>query len=173
MERPLIVMPISSLLRLLPIMIRWRTILIRTILRMWLIWYWVLIQGRWWWSSRPFRSDIAGVFIWDTPKRVLSDSSAVFSGVFAWEQGALWQSLSQPYNRWLSQIAKRWVIQCGNEAIERIADIPGLEKAAHTFAALLQEGAIKQDFRRYSWEWRRPRPWSCLLIPIWLCGKLF
>ena len=29
--------------------------------------------------------------------------------------------------------------------IERIADIPGLEKAAHTFAALLQEGAIKQD----------------------------
>ena len=32
-----------------------------------------------------------------------------------------------------------------NEAIERIADIPGLEKAAHTFAALLQEGAIKQD----------------------------
>lgn len=32
-----------------------------------------------------------------------------------------------------------------NEAIERIVDIPGLEKAAHTFAALLQEGAIKQD----------------------------
>ena len=32
-----------------------------------------------------------------------------------------------------------------NEAIKSIADIPGLEKAAHTFAALLQEGAIKED----------------------------
>ncbi|KAA4614344.1 nucleotide sugar dehydrogenase [Bacteroides ovatus] len=32
-----------------------------------------------------------------------------------------------------------------NEAIKFIADIPALEKAAHTFAALLQEGAIKED----------------------------
>lgn len=32
-----------------------------------------------------------------------------------------------------------------NEAIKAIADIPALEKAAHTFAALLQEGAIKKD----------------------------
>lgn len=32
-----------------------------------------------------------------------------------------------------------------NAAIARIADIPFLEQAAHTFAALLQEGAIKQD----------------------------
>ena len=32
-----------------------------------------------------------------------------------------------------------------NEAIKSIADIPGLEKAAHTFSALLQEGAIKED----------------------------
>ena len=32
-----------------------------------------------------------------------------------------------------------------NEAIKAIADIPALEKAAHTFAALLQEGAIKED----------------------------
>lgn len=32
-----------------------------------------------------------------------------------------------------------------NEAIKSIADIPALEKAAHTFAALLQEGAIKED----------------------------
>ena len=32
-----------------------------------------------------------------------------------------------------------------NEAIKVIADIPVLEKAAHTFAALLQEGAIKED----------------------------
>ena len=32
-----------------------------------------------------------------------------------------------------------------NEAIKVIADIPALEKAAHTFAALLQEGAIKED----------------------------
>ncbi|WP_455625995.1 UDP binding domain-containing protein [Parabacteroides sp.] len=32
-----------------------------------------------------------------------------------------------------------------NEAIRKIADIPYLEKAAHTFAALLQEGAIKED----------------------------
>jgi UDPglucose 6-dehydrogenase len=32
-----------------------------------------------------------------------------------------------------------------NEAIERIADIPRLEKAAHTFARLLQEGAIKEN----------------------------
>ncbi|WP_195381404.1 nucleotide sugar dehydrogenase, partial [Bacteroides thetaiotaomicron] len=32
-----------------------------------------------------------------------------------------------------------------NEAIKAIADVPTLEKAAHTFAALLQEGAIKED----------------------------
>ena len=32
-----------------------------------------------------------------------------------------------------------------NEAIRRIADISALEEAAHTFAALLREGAIKQD----------------------------
>ena len=32
-----------------------------------------------------------------------------------------------------------------NEAIGALADIPFLEKAAHTFAELLQEGAIKQD----------------------------
>jgi len=32
-----------------------------------------------------------------------------------------------------------------NEAIKSIADVPTLEKAAHTFAALLQEGAIKED----------------------------
>ena len=31
------------------------------------------------------------------------------------------------------------------EAIKAIADIPALEKAAHTFASLLQEGAIKED----------------------------
>ena len=32
-----------------------------------------------------------------------------------------------------------------NEAIKAVADIPVLEKAAHTFAALLQEGAIKEN----------------------------
>ena len=32
-----------------------------------------------------------------------------------------------------------------NEAIKTIADVPVLEEAAHTFAALLQEGAIKKD----------------------------
>ena len=32
-----------------------------------------------------------------------------------------------------------------NGAIEAIADIPFLEEAAHTFAGLLQEGALKQD----------------------------
>uniref|UniRef100_UPI004028B4D5 UDP binding domain-containing protein n=1 Tax=Segatella hominis TaxID=2518605 RepID=UPI004028B4D5 len=32
-----------------------------------------------------------------------------------------------------------------NEAIKSIADVPALGKAAHTFAALLQEGAIKKD----------------------------
>ena len=32
-----------------------------------------------------------------------------------------------------------------NSAIKAIADIPKLEEAAHTFAALLQEGAIKED----------------------------
>ena len=32
-----------------------------------------------------------------------------------------------------------------NEAIKALADIPALEKAARTFAALLQEGAIKED----------------------------
>lgn len=32
-----------------------------------------------------------------------------------------------------------------NDAIQHIADIPYLEKAAHTFASLLQEGAIRED----------------------------
>ncbi len=32
-----------------------------------------------------------------------------------------------------------------NEAILKVADLPRLEEAAHTFAALLQQGAIKQD----------------------------
>ncbi len=32
-----------------------------------------------------------------------------------------------------------------NRALEAIADIPFLEEAAHTFAGLLQEGALKQD----------------------------
>lgn len=32
-----------------------------------------------------------------------------------------------------------------NDAIKAIADIPALEKASHTFASLLQEGAIKQE----------------------------
>lgn len=32
-----------------------------------------------------------------------------------------------------------------NEALKAIADIPSLEKAAHTFASLLQGGAIKKD----------------------------
>lgn len=32
-----------------------------------------------------------------------------------------------------------------NDAITKIADVPTLEKAAHRFAALLQEGAIKED----------------------------
>lgn len=32
-----------------------------------------------------------------------------------------------------------------NEAIKAVADIPALEKAAHIFASLLQEGAIKED----------------------------
>lgn len=32
-----------------------------------------------------------------------------------------------------------------NEAIRKIADIPALEKAAHTFAGLLQQGAIKEN----------------------------
>ena len=32
-----------------------------------------------------------------------------------------------------------------NDAISRIADIPFLQEAAHTFAALLQEGALKPD----------------------------
>ena len=32
-----------------------------------------------------------------------------------------------------------------NEAIKAIADIPALEKAPHTFASLLQEGALKED----------------------------
>ena len=36
-----------------------------------------------------------------------------------------------------------------NEAIKAIADIPALEKAAHTFASLLQEGAIKKDIHTY------------------------
>lgn len=32
-----------------------------------------------------------------------------------------------------------------NEAIKALADMPRLEKAAHTFASLLQQGAIKED----------------------------
>ncbi len=45
----------------------------------------------------------------------------------------------------IPKIIKSEDFSAENEAISRIADIPHLEKAAHTFAALLQQGAIKEN----------------------------
>lgn len=45
----------------------------------------------------------------------------------------------------IPQIKNRPEDAAENEAIEAIADIPFLDKAAHTFAALLQQGAIEED----------------------------
>ena len=45
----------------------------------------------------------------------------------------------------IPQIKNRHEDAAENEAIEAIADIPFLDKAAHTFAALLQQGAIEEN----------------------------
>lgn len=45
----------------------------------------------------------------------------------------------------IPQIKNRPDDAAENEAIEAIADIPFLDKAAHTFAALLQQGAIEEN----------------------------
>ena len=59
---------------------------------------------------------------------------------------ALYDNLySKSYYCRLSKLIDSEQFDEENEAIKVIADIPALEKAAHTFAALLQEGAIKED----------------------------
>lgn len=45
----------------------------------------------------------------------------------------------------IPQIKNRPEDEVENKAIEAIADIPYLDKAAHTFASLLQQGAIEED----------------------------
>lgn len=45
----------------------------------------------------------------------------------------------------IPQIKNRPEDEAENKAIEAIADIPFLDKAAHTFASLLQQGAIEED----------------------------
>lgn len=45
----------------------------------------------------------------------------------------------------IPQIKNRPEDAAENQAIEAIADIPFLDKAAHTFASLLQQGAIEED----------------------------
>lgn len=45
----------------------------------------------------------------------------------------------------IPQIKNRPEDEAENKAIEAIADIPLLDKAAHTFASLLQQGAIEED----------------------------
>lgn len=45
----------------------------------------------------------------------------------------------------IPQIKNRPEDEAENKAIEAIADIPFLDKAAHTFASLLQHGAIEED----------------------------
>lgn len=63
----------------------------------------------------------------------------LFSPEFLRESMALYDNL------YPSRIIVGYPIKEENEAIKAVADIPALEKAARTFAALLQEGAIKED----------------------------
>ena len=76
----------------------------------------------------------------------LGDSKIFFSPEFLRESKALYDNLypSRIIVGYPKLIADERFKE-ENEAIRRIADISALEEAAHTFAALLREGAIKQD----------------------------
>ncbi len=70
----------------------------------------------------------------------------LFSPEFLRESKALYDNLSP--SRIIVGIPKLIAddqFNAENEAINKIADMPSLEEAARTFAALLQEGAIKQE----------------------------
>lgn len=82
----------------------------------------------------------------ETPKLQGKKFNLLFSPEFLRESKALYDNLYP--SRIIVGYPK--IIDSGmfdeeNEAIRAIADVPFLEKAARTFAALLQEGAIKSD----------------------------
>lgn len=82
----------------------------------------------------------------ETPELKGKTFNLLFSPEFLRESKALYDNL-YPSRIIVGypKIVNNEIFEEENRAIREVADIPMLEKAAHTFAALLQEGAIKEN----------------------------
>ena len=82
----------------------------------------------------------------ESVRKKLGTENVIFSPEFLRESKALYDNLyPSRIIVGIPKIINDERFKEENDAIRAIADIPALEKAAHTFAALLQEGAIKEN----------------------------